>query len=234
MKKPIGRRNAHNRLVWIKKRLGQLPPGSNILDVGAGECRYKKFCQHLKYVSQDFCQYKANNTPAGLQRKTWDQSKIDITSDILAIPRPDASFDAVMCLEVLEHVPEPAAALKEMGRLLRAGGKLLLTAPFGCLTHYAPFFHYTGFSRYFYEHYLPQCGFAIVELCFNGNYYEYMAQELRRLFTIAPRYSRAKLSAGERKSINEAVGLLSRLDKSDTGSSELLCHGLHVVAVKGK
>lgn len=44
-------------------------------------------------------------------------------------PFPDASFDCVICNQVLEHVPEPRPVLVDIHRLLRPGGVLLLTFP---------------------------------------------------------------------------------------------------------
>jgi SAM-dependent methyltransferase len=48
-----------------------------------------------------------------------------------ALPFPDASFDCVTCIEVLEHVPEAdrKAALAEMSRVLRPGARLILRTP---------------------------------------------------------------------------------------------------------
>jgi len=45
------------------------------------------------------------------------------------IPTADASFDAVMCVEVLEHLDRPEAGLKEVTRVLRPGGYLIATTP---------------------------------------------------------------------------------------------------------
>ena len=125
--------NELKRQVWLKKTLATLPAGSRILYAGAGELKNRQHCGHLEYVSQDFGQYEGQQggAPAdGLQTKSWDTSRIDLVSDITAIPAPDASFDAILCSEVLEHVPEPTHALDEFARLLKPGGVVILTAPF--------------------------------------------------------------------------------------------------------
>ena len=45
------------------------------------------------------------------------------------IPLEDASVDLVWCSEVLEHVPDTAGLLSEVRRVLRTGGRLLVTTP---------------------------------------------------------------------------------------------------------
>ena len=55
----------------------------------------RDFCSHLDYLSQDFAQYDGSGDGSGLQTGSWDQSKIDIVSDIIDIPEPAESFDAV-------------------------------------------------------------------------------------------------------------------------------------------
>lgn len=50
--------------------------------------------------------------------------------DITALGFADACFDAVASLDVLEHVPDYAAALREFARVLRPGGHLLLCVPY--------------------------------------------------------------------------------------------------------
>ncbi|MRR36812.1 SAM-dependent methyltransferase, partial [bacterium] len=147
----FGTHNESTREDWLEQALREIPAGSRILDAGAGELRYRKFCCHLEYVSQDFAQYDGRGDTVGLHSGSWDQTKLDIVSDITAIPEPDGSFDAILCVEVLEHLPDPLAALREFARLLRSGGQLVVTAPFCSLTHLAPYFFSTGFSRYFYE-----------------------------------------------------------------------------------
>ena len=51
----------------------------------------------------------------------------DLHGSIDALPVEDASFDVVLCLQVLEHVPDPAAAVRELRRVVRPGGRVLLS-----------------------------------------------------------------------------------------------------------
>ena len=46
---------------WVISQIQKIPKGSLILDIGAGWGRYKKYCSHLRYESQDFCQVDRNN-----------------------------------------------------------------------------------------------------------------------------------------------------------------------------
>ena len=228
----VGTRNLAEREVWLERTLRGIAPGSRILDAGAGELKYKKFCGHLQYVSQDFARYDGKGDGKGLQDGVWDQSKLDIVSDITSIPEPDRSFDAIMCIEVLEHLPDPVAALRELARLLRQGGTLILTAPFCSLTHMAPYFYHTGYSRYFHEHWLPQLGYQIDEIQWNGNYFEYLAQELRRLPEARRQYASSEASWLVKSAVSIVLGHLNRLSKADRGSEQFLSFGLHIRATK--
>ena len=229
-----GANNPEIREAWIEKTLTELPAGWRVLDAGAGELQYKRFCEHLDYVSQDFGRYEGTGDGAALQPGSWNTSGIDIVSDITAIPEPDGSFDAVMCVEVLEHLPAPIEALEEFARLLRPGGVLIVTAPFASLTHFSPYHFYSGFNRNFYATWLKEFGFEIVELVPNGNFFEFLIQELLRVRTIARRYGRRRkrLSLVEYLALAIMVRALKRLSRDDAGSSELLCYGYMVKAVK--
>jgi ubiquinone/menaquinone biosynthesis C-methylase UbiE len=203
------------------------------LDAGAGKLQYKEFCNHLEYVSQDFRKYDGKGDGCGYQTVGWNQSKLHIVCDITNIPEPDDSFDAIMCIEVLEHLPDPIAALREFSRLLKVGGVLILTAPFCSLTHMSPYHFYTGYNRYFYERWLPEFGFEIKEIDYNGNFFEYLAQEMRRVDEMAKKYCNgATLSRKERLGKQIVLGMLNVLSASDQGSKEFLSFGLHIRAIK--
>jgi hypothetical protein len=73
--------NEQSRINWVAQELKKIPEGLTILDAGAGEQQYKKYCSHLNYVSQDFAAYSPNSDQHGLQMGAWDYGKLDIVSD---------------------------------------------------------------------------------------------------------------------------------------------------------
>jgi len=228
----VGTKNAATRDAWVAEALAALPSGARLLDAGAGECQYKKHCGHLKYVAQDNAVYDGKGD-AGLQTGNWDFSQVDIVSDILNIPEPDASFDAVLCTEVLEHLPDPVRALDEMARLLRPGGMFIITAPFWSLTHFAPYHYATGFNRYFYEFHLNRLGFNIVEMTPNGNFFECVGQELRRVTDMALQFAGGdKPTQLELQATQIVLAMVERMSARDTGSPEMLHFDCQVRAVK--
>jgi len=228
----VGKNNESTRERWLEDTLKSIPENSRILDAGAGTQQYRKFCKHLDYVSQDFGEYNGQGDFAGLQMGEFDYGKLDIVSDINSIPEPDSSFDAIMCIEVLEHLPDPVQAIKEFSRLVKPEGHLILTAPFCSLTHFSPYHFSTGFNRYWYEEHLAANGFKIIETTPNGNFFEFVAQEIDRIGSISKRYSKNKPGLFERLSIFITLRMLSRFSKRDNGSSDLLCFGYHVHAIK--
>jgi len=227
----VGCSNASAREAWVEQALARLPDGARILDAGAGESPFRKHCGHLVYVAQDLAEYDGSGS-AGLQTGSWDTSKIDIKSDITSIPLPAESFDAVLCTEVLEHVTGPAPALQELARLLKVDGTLIATAPFCSLTHFAPHHYVTGFNRYFYEHHLGKLGFEIVDLVENGNFFEFLGQEVRRIESVARQYTSAQPTRMERYAMQFMLDMLERMSAADGKSQELLSFGYHVRAIK--
>ncbi len=221
--------NEINRDRLIKNALAALPAGSRILDAGAGELRYKPDCAHLKYVSQDFCQYEGVGNSRGLQRGNWDTSKIDLVCDICHIPEPDGAFDAILCAEVIEHIPDPVAALKEFARLLKPGGTLILTAPFASLVHFAPYHFCTGFSRYWYEHHLPANGLKIENLEPNGDWFDFCHQEIARLGPASKRYGEPLWPLAMLVSLIAIIYFKLR-GRREPKAHDLACFGWHCTA----
>lgn len=225
--------NSLNRNKWVINKLREIPENQILLDAGAGEQRYRKYCSHLRYISQDFGQYSGENNLGGLQPVSWNTSNVDIVSDIVNIPLEDNSVDAILCTEVFEHIKDPLLALREFRRICKKDGILLLTAPVCSLTHFAPYYFANGFSKYWYEEHLSNFGFEIVELEPNGNYFDYLRQELLRISSVANKYCKGDV---EEKAINNSimnsVVMLKNLSEHGNDSSELLCFGYMVKAKK--
>ena len=232
MTKPIGTDNEQNRIDWVREQLSALPAGGRILDAGAGMQPFRDQCAHLEYVAQDFAEYDGQGDGRGGQIKHWHNNGLDLVSDITAIPAPDASFDAVLCTEVLEHVPDPIGALRELTRLLKPDGKLIVTAPFVSNTHFSPYHFCTGFNRYFYEKHLTDLGMTVTQIDSNGSYFGSIAQEVRRIPQMAEKYSGRGPNALTRLGIRLVLRGLESIAQRDTGSQEYLAFGLHVVAQK--
>jgi SAM-dependent methyltransferase len=223
--------NEIDRQAWLKVNLAALHQGARLLDAGAGELKNRKHCCHLDYVSQDSCQYQgAEGAPnEGLQTQAWDTTRIDLVSDITAIPAPDASFDAILCSEVLEHVPEPSHALDEFTRLLKPGGVLILSAPFASNVHMAPYHYCSGFSKYWYEHHLAQRGFRIKSLIANGDWYALLLQEITRLGGLERQRGNWSWPVAYAYAL---LGLIYFRLRGKVRAEDLACFGWQCVAVK--
>ena len=169
----------HDRRERVRRFAESLPAGTRVLDVGAGTCKYRPLFTHCEYRAQDFAAYQGSDHVYG---------ELDYISDINDIPVEDAAFDAIVCTEVLEHVPRPDLALLEFARILKPGGQLLLTAPMRSGIHMAPYHFYGGFSRYWYEHFLPLSGFRVDQIEENGGFFRfYGAQSQLFLRKATPR-----------------------------------------------
>lgn len=98
-----------------------------ILDAGCGNGRYSRFL--LRHADAD-----AVLTGFDLSRKMLERARSRLHSDrvtlavadLTKLPYPDAVFDAVVCGWVLEHLPDPTPGLRELARVMKPGGKLLL------------------------------------------------------------------------------------------------------------
>lgn len=169
--KDIHHFNPFDREKWVAKKASTIPNGATVLDVGAGECPYRKYFSHCKYQAHDFAQNKAHVAYGNL----------NYISDITAIPVADESFDVIICTEVFEHVPYPIEALKEIARILKPGGRLLLTAPLGCGLHQIPYHFYSGYTPEWYKMFCKKFNLKIVEISENGGFFKMLAQECARV-----------------------------------------------------
>lgn len=168
--------NRTSRDRWIAREASNISFGAAILDIGAGSAPYRSLFKHCFYRTHDF---------GGLQneqlRGREGYSNIDVISDVNNIPLSTGSVDVVLCTEVIEHVPEPIAAVQEMGRLLRPGGLLLLSAPLRSGLHQEPYHFYGGYTPYWYKKHLAAAGFKNIEIRAVGGLLKAYAEESIRV-----------------------------------------------------
>jgi SAM-dependent methyltransferase len=115
-------------LRFLAPRLSRL--SGALLDVGCGEMPFRT-------LLGPGSSYTAIDVPSADAFGMSGNPDI-VAFDGRAIPFPDASFDNVLCTEVLEHVEDPSGLIAEMLRVLRPGGTLLATVPFSARVHHAP------------------------------------------------------------------------------------------------
>lgn len=161
---------------WVRQVAASLPASTRVLDAGAGECFYKPYFAHCKYVGLDL----AVGEPA------WNYHNLDCISALEKLPFANNSFDAVLSTQTLEHLQFPAPSLSEIFRALKPGGKLFLTAPMAHMEHQTPydFFRYTSFGL---KALAAQAGFAQIEVTPFGGMFTRWAYEMPAALDILPR-----------------------------------------------
>ncbi len=100
-----------------------------ILDVGSGSGQILKHI--LRHTTKDTTIVACDLSPQMLRRacERLQTERVDfVAADMTHLPFADNSFDCITCGWVIEHLPEPSPGLKEMARVLKPGGSLLLMA----------------------------------------------------------------------------------------------------------
>ncbi|KAA5825023.1 methyltransferase domain-containing protein [Saccharopolyspora hirsuta] len=117
-------------------RLG-VQAGQRVLDLGCGAGRhafelyrrgadviaFDQDVAELENVAAMFAAMKAENqVPDGANAQT-------VSGDALDLPFPDGHFDVVIASEIMEHIPEDEKAMREMVRVVKPGGRVVVTVP---------------------------------------------------------------------------------------------------------
>jgi SAM-dependent methyltransferase len=151
-------REAHNRLITDIveaeiRRAGARYLNGRLIDIGCGSKPYR---QLLAPFVDDHIGLDHTDSPHGLGAG-------DLVGTAYAIPAPSGSFDCALSTAVLEHLEEPADAIRECHRVLRSGAHAVFTAPLIWHIHEEPrdFYRYTEYGlRYLFE----KAGFEVVEV----------------------------------------------------------------------
>jgi ubiquinone/menaquinone biosynthesis C-methylase UbiE len=106
-----------------------------ILDAACGNGRYMKFL--LRNADPDAMLTAFDLSPRMLERARGRVASERVTyavADLTRLPYGDATFNAIVCGWVLEHLPDPRPGLRELARVLVPGGKLLLLSTENTIT----------------------------------------------------------------------------------------------------
>lgn len=123
-----------------------------LLDVGCGQKPYKILFKNIsEYVGLDY------DTPSNRKR-----SSADFFYEGKNFPFEDSFFDSVLLTQVLEHIFNPDDFIKEIRRVLKSGGLLILTTPFVWDEHDQPY-DYARYSSFGLRHLISSHRFEVVE-----------------------------------------------------------------------
>ena len=136
---------------FVKRAANSVAQSSRVLDAGAGSGLYSHLFDKMAYEAADFCKV--------------DETYVHLTYEcnLESIPVEDERYDLVLLTQVLEHLPDPLAVLKELHRVLRPGHRVWLSQPFYYEEHEQPydFYRYTQFGL---KYLLEGAGFKIEEI----------------------------------------------------------------------
>lgn len=113
----------------IAERVAQLRPRC-VLDAGCGRGFYPRLLREFDFIESVVGIDRNRTYVEAAASLTGIDKRVSIQQgDITALPLQDASVDFVIFSEVLEHLPDEHAALRELQRVLRPGGEIIVTVP---------------------------------------------------------------------------------------------------------
>jgi SAM-dependent methyltransferase len=168
-----------NRLLRAIRELAPRLSGK-MMDFGCGQKPYRSLFTVSEYIGVD---YENPGHP-------HVNESIDVYYDGKTLPFEDNSFDAIFTSEVFEHIFNLPEIIRELHRVLRPGGQILLTCPFAFCEHEQPndFARYSSFAI---RHLVESAGFEVEVQQKTGNSIEALTQ-LQLMYLHQHIYTRLK------------------------------------------
>ena len=136
-----------------------------MMDFGCGLKPYADLFTVDEYIGVD---YQAEG-------ETYHQEKVDVFYDGKTLPFPDNHFDSIFSSEVFEHIFNLPEIIQELKRVLKPGGKILITCPFSFGEHEVPS-DYARYTSFAVKHMFTSNGFNIVAFEKTGGSIEAITQ----------------------------------------------------------
>jgi len=158
----------HYLIPSLKQAINEHAKG-NLIDLGCGNRPYQHLLQG-KINAYTGCDFVQNS-----------KQSVDLICDVTRVPLPDESFDTCLSTQVLEHIPDPDALIREACRLLKPGGVLILSAPLYWPEHGEPY-DYNRFTSFGLTERLSRLGFANIRIIANGGAWATAGQSFAHAF----------------------------------------------------
>ncbi len=112
---------------------------SSILDVGCGRAWVASRFQHsaTTVCSMDI----SLNNPREALRRFGSENHCALVADAMHLPFADGTLPCIVASEIIEHLPDPAAFVKELLRVLAPGGRLVISTPYKEVLQYVLCIH---------------------------------------------------------------------------------------------
>lgn len=155
----------HSRGLFAELEKASSFAKGRLLDIGCGNKPYEKMFDGKisEYVGCDIVQSS--------------NQRAEIICPATQIPADDATFDTVLCTQVIEHVADHRALLHEAFRLLRSDGVLILSGPMYWPLHEEPY-DFFRFTQYGFRTLLESVGFTVLSIASNGGKWALCGQVL--------------------------------------------------------
>lgn len=208
------------------RHVSSLPSGALVLDLGGNRIGKRGLFNIERYdLKVVYVNLSSSKRP-------------DVLGEAACLPFRDQGFDAVVCSEVLEHVPNPPRVVQEICRVLKKDGSVFICVPFLNRIHADPY-DYGRYTDFYWQETLAGGGFADVSVEKQGLFWSVLVDMLRDLAYEKTSHNSAKRPWVTRlaamvigKAKMKAVDWDSRLDVGGNSSLNGFTTGFGITAKK--